>query len=81
MFDNSGCYTTSASAKCVANSNEVDEVTAGFWWKYYQGRLGNLQFGLQAEYFDKIAFAGIGGSPSANMFVGMASFRYYPYQR
>lgn len=80
-FDNSGCYTTSASAKCVANTHEIDEVTAGFWWKYYQGRLGNLQFGLQAEEFDRIAFAGVGGAPSANMFVGMASFRYYPYQR
>jgi len=81
VYDNSGCYATSGSGKCVANTNSVDEVTAGFWWKYYQGALGNLQFGLQAAYFQKNAFAGIGGAPSANMFVGMASFRYYPYQR
>jgi hypothetical protein len=79
-YDNSGCESTSGG-KCVANTNSVDEVTAGFWWKYYQGKLGNLQFGLQGEYFQRNAFAGIGGAPSANMFVGMASFRYYPYQR
>ncbi|MGH8258626.1 MAG: hypothetical protein ACREUG_02940 [Steroidobacteraceae bacterium] len=80
-FDNSGCDTTSSSAKCVANTRSVDEATAGSWWKYYEGTLGNLQLGLQGEYFRKNAFAGIGGAPSADMFVGMASFRYYPYQR
>ncbi|MGH8150556.1 MAG: hypothetical protein ACRETB_11370 [Steroidobacteraceae bacterium] len=77
-YNNSGCYAT--SGPCVANTHSIDEVTAGMWWKYYEGQLGNLQFGLQAEYFQKNAFAGIGGAPSANMFVGMASFRYYPYQ-
>ncbi|MGH8226904.1 MAG: hypothetical protein ACREU3_03195 [Steroidobacteraceae bacterium] len=77
-YDNSGCYAT--SGPCVANTNCIDEVTAGMWWKYYEGKLGNLQFGLQAEYFQKNAFAGIGGAPAANMFVGMASLRYYPYQ-
>jgi hypothetical protein len=78
-YNNSGCE--ALSGPCVANTNSVDEVTAGFWWKYYQGKLGNLQFGLQGEYFQKNAFDGVGGAPSANMFVGMASFRYYPYQR
>ena len=78
QFNNSGCNT---SGTCVGNTNSVDEVTAGFWWKYYQGRLGNLQFGLQGEYFQRNAFAGVGGAPTANMFVGLASFRYYPYQK
>lgn len=78
-YDNSGCYAT--SGRCVGNTRSVSEVTAGFWWKYYEGELGNLQFGLQAEYFQRNAFAGVGGAPSANMFVSLASFRYYPYQR
>ncbi len=78
-FNNSGCYGTSGT--CVANTNSVEEVTGGFWWKFYQGRLGNAQFGMQGEYFQRNAFAGVGGTPSANMFVGLASFRYYPYQR
>lgn len=78
-YNNSGCYSTTGGP-CMANTNAVEEVTAGFWWKYYQGKLGNLQFGLQGEYFQKNAFAGIGGAPTANMFVSMASFRYYPYQ-
>jgi hypothetical protein len=79
QFNNSGCEAT--SGPCVGNTNSVEEVTAGYWWKFYRGALGNFQFGLQAAYFQKNAFGGVGGAPSANMVVGMASFRYYPYQR
>lgn len=79
QFDNSGCNT--GNGLCLGNTSSVDEVTGGFWWKFYQSKLGNLQFGMQAEYFERKAFRGIGGAPSANMFVGLASFRYYPYQR
>lgn len=79
-FNNSGCMLASGGT-CVGNTRSVSEASGGFWWKYYQGKLGNLQFGLQGEYFQRTAFAGVGGAPSANMFVGMASFRYYPYQR
>jgi hypothetical protein len=78
-FNNSGCYALSGT--CTGNTKSVDEVTVGFWWKYYQGRLGNLQFGLQGAYFQRDSFTGVGGAPEANMFVGMASFRYYPYQK
>ena len=79
QFNNSGC--DALSGTCLGNTRSVDEVSAGFWWKYYQGRLGNLQFGMQGEYLQRDAFAGVGGAPEANMFVGMASFRYYPYQK
>jgi hypothetical protein len=78
-YDNSGCYTL--GGKCVANVRKSDDATAGFWWKYYQGTLGNLQFGLQFAYNQNTAFAGIGGSPVASVFSGFASFRYYPYQK
>ncbi len=78
-FNNSGCQI--AGGTCVGNTRSVSELSGGFWWKFYQGRLGNMQVGLQGEYFERKAFAGVGGAPSANMFVGMASFRYYPYQR
>ena len=78
-YNNSGCYTLGGT--CVANIAKSDEASAGFWWKYYQGTLGNLQLGLQFAYNQDTAFAGVGGAPSTNVFEGMASFRYYPYQR
>ena len=49
-------------------------------WKAYEGAIGNFQIGLQYSYTDRVAFEGVGGSPSANINMGFASFRYYPYQ-
>lgn len=83
-FNNSGCYATTGT--CVGNTHSVEEVTGGYWMKFYHGKLGNAQFGLQAEYLQRQAFPGLGPegevgfAPIANIFIGMASFRYYPYQ-
>ena len=80
LYNNSGCYTL--GGKCVGNPQTVEELTGGFWWKYYQGQLGNLQLGLQFAYNQMNAFyADKGGAPSTNVFETMVSFRYYPYQR
>lgn len=76
---NSGCYTLGGT--CSGQNRKVDEVTGGFWWKFYRGPLGNAQFGLQLGYIQRTLFEGIGGSPVAGMFEGMASFRIYPYQK
>jgi hypothetical protein len=82
LYNNSSCLTDGGSSSaCVANTKEIDQVAAGAWWKYYQGTLGNLQFGVQGSYTKRKAFAGVGGEPSTNLTVGMVSFRYYPYQR
>ena len=80
LYDNSGCL-TEGSAVCAANTSEVEQATLGVWWKYYQGTLGNLQFGVQGSYTKRKTFDGIGGNPDTNMTIGMVSFRYYPYQR
>jgi hypothetical protein len=76
---NTGCYTLGGT--CSGQNQKVDEVTGGFWWKFYRGALGNAQFGLQLGYIERTLFNGVGGSPEANMFQGMASFRVYPYQK
>jgi hypothetical protein len=78
-LNNSGCYTLNGT--CAGQNQKVDEVTGGFWWKFYRGPLGNAQFGLQLAHIDRVLFTGIGGSPEAGMFQGMASFRIYPYQK
>jgi hypothetical protein len=83
-FNNSGCYATSGT--CVGNTNSVQEITGGLWWKFYRGVLGNFQFGLQGAYFERTAFTGVGPgggalTPIANIFMVMGSFRYYPFQQ
>ncbi|HEX4024682.1 MAG TPA: hypothetical protein VHX52_08260 [Steroidobacteraceae bacterium] len=82
LYNNSGCDDpTGTAATCVANTRSIQQVAAGFWWKYYQGEIGNLQFGLQGSYTRRNTFTGIGGDPSTDISMVFISFRYYPYQR
>jgi len=83
-LNNSGCYVLNGT--CAGQNRKVDELTGGFWWKFYRGPLGNAQFGLQLGYIERTLFQGTGGAPAngapaAGMFEGMASFRIYPYQK
>ncbi|HUI84789.1 MAG TPA: hypothetical protein VL240_11220 [Candidatus Binatia bacterium] len=71
---------------CSADTKDIWEGTAGFWYKFYNGPKGRLQMGLQYSYLTKTAWTGIGtarpvpaGTPTPtaidNMF--FTSFRYY----
>jgi len=80
LYDNSGCL-IEGSTLCAANTRSIEQATLGGWWKYYEGELGNLQFGFQGSYTRRRIFDGIGGRPSTNLTTGLLSFRYYPYQK
>ena len=80
LYNNSGCDTEgAASSLCVGNSKEIWQGTLGFWWKFYQGKFGKMQFGAQYSHTEREAFEGIGGSPSAKEDMVFTSFRYYPF--
>lgn len=82
LYNNSGCDLTSGTAStCVANTRQIQQISGGFWWKYYQGPIGNLQLGLQGSYTKRNTFSGVGGDPSTDISMVFISFRYYPYQR
>lgn len=82
LANNTGCeLATGTAATCQGNTHQIEEVTTGYWYKFYQGALGNAQIGVQAAYLQRDLFAGVGGAPSSNILIGMVSFRYYPYQR
>ncbi len=73
-------YTTTVGAPVSSNQAQVSgvsEITAGFWWKFYQGRMGKMQSGVQYSYMNDTYFSGKGGTPSANNSSVMTSFRYY----
>jgi hypothetical protein len=80
LYDNSGCL-TEGSAVCAANTRSIEQATIGAWLKYYQGTLGNLQFGFQLSHTKREIFPGVGGDPNTDINIGMLSFRFYPYQR
>jgi hypothetical protein len=92
--NNSGCSTQaapindfnpSAGGTCAGDIRLIQEGTAGFWYKFYQGSKGRLQFGVQYSYVTKSAWSGSGGlaagvpaiAPKANDNMVFTSFRYY----
>lgn len=80
LYDNSGCNTEGMPlTTCVANTRDVEQITAGMWWKFYKGSFGVMQFGLQDSLTHRNTFNGVGGSPSVNENIGMISLRYYPF--
>ncbi len=92
--NNSGCATEgvplndfnpSAGANCAGDIRIIQEGTLGFWYKFYQGSKGRVQFGIQYSYVSKNAWSGTGGvpaggapiSPKGNDNMAWTSFRYY----
>ena len=93
-FSNAGCYTELAPAvntgftptalsNCTADTRAVIEGTAGFWYRFYNGPRGRLQFGTQYSYVTRQTWSGItpasapSGSPEGLDGMVFTSFRYY----
>jgi hypothetical protein len=79
-YNNSDCLIYGAPSDCTGQTRSVKEQTIGFWWKFYQGKFGRVQFGTQFSHASRQLFTDIhGNAPTAadNMF--FTSFRYYPF--
>ncbi len=92
--NNSGCATEgvpvndfnpSSGANCAGDIRLIQESTVGFWYKFYQGSKGRMQFGMTYSYLAKDAWSGLGGvaaggaaiSPKGIDNMVYTSFRYY----
>jgi hypothetical protein len=74
--NNSGSATLNGTVN--ANVKRVSQATTGGWWKFYQGKFGKLQAGLQYSYTeDKYFDATTGGAPTAKDNMVFTSLRYY----
>jgi len=75
---------------CVADNRNIQEGTAGYWFRFYKGPKGMLQQGLQYSYIVRHTWQGVGlaadpttgapsipGSPTATDNMVFTSFRYY----
>jgi len=93
---NSGCYTETAPSanngfapgslsKCTGDTRVTIEGTAGFWYRFYSGPKGKMQFGTQYSYVTRQTWSGIGPlgsgapgvSPEGVDGMVMTSLRYY----
>jgi hypothetical protein len=91
--NNSGCSTELAApnqntpasvGKCAGDTKSIFEGTLGFWYRFHQGPMGRLQWGVQYSYVTKIGWSGnnnvpaaVGISPKAVDNMVFTSFRYY----
>jgi hypothetical protein len=73
-----GCLTEGGA--CSPNLETENQLTAGFWWRAYQGKFGSFRFGAQYSYTHLTAFAGAGGiKPTTDDSMIFTSIRYYPF--
>jgi hypothetical protein len=92
--NNTGCATEgvptndfnpSTGANCAGDIRLIQEGTIGFWYKFYQGTKGRVQFGLAYSYLAKVAWSGNGDVPAGGVAISpkginnmvFTSFRYY----
>ena len=64
-------------ANCNVDIRNMIEGTIGFWYRFYNGPKGRIQWGPQFSYVVKNTWAGVGGAPSASEPMVFTSFRYY----
>jgi hypothetical protein len=79
-YNNTDCLIYGAATDCTGQTRSVKEQSVGFWWKFYQGKFGRVQFGTQFSHASRQLFTdATGHAPTAadNMF--FTSFRYYPF--
>jgi len=73
----SGGYNPGGLKNCNGDTRVIMEGTIGFWYRFYKGPKGTLQFGPQYSYLDRNIWAGTGNSPNATENMFFTSFRYY----
>jgi hypothetical protein len=63
---------------CSADTKAVWQFTPGFWYKFYSGKGGTFQWGMQYSYTTRNTWSGLGGyAPLAIDQMAFTSIRYY----
>jgi hypothetical protein len=87
LFSNAGCFTEPSPGAggftpgslsgCTGDTRNIIEGTFGFWYRFYKGDKGTLQWGPQYSYVVRNTWSGTGGAPHGVENMVFASFRYY----
>jgi hypothetical protein len=79
-YNNSDCLIYGAPSDCTGQTRQIAEQTIGFWWKFYQGKFGKVQFGTQFSHATRQLFTDSkGNAPTASDNMFFTSLRYYPF--
>ena len=76
LANNSGAGTLGGTVN--GSIRYIEQETIGAWWKFYQGKAGRMQLGLQGSHTeDKYFNVAKGGAPTATDNMVFTSLRYY----
>ncbi|MBD8900308.1 hypothetical protein [Rhodanobacter sp. DHG33] len=79
-YNNSQCLIYGAPTDCTGQTRQIAEQSIGFWWKFYQGKFGKVQFGTQVSHVTRKLYSDINGNaPSAPDNMVFTSLRFYPF--
>jgi hypothetical protein len=70
-------FNPAGPSNCNGDTRSIIEGTIGFWYRFYNGPKGRIQWGPQYSYIDRNTWGGVGGSPNATENMIFTSFRYY----
>ncbi len=70
-------FTPGSQSNCTADTKDVQEFTAGYWYDFYKGPAGRLRQGIQYSYFQRNIWSGVGPTPEGTDNGLWTSFRYY----
>ncbi len=84
LNNNVGCDTEAAptnqttpnSGTCNADTRAISQAALGFWYRFYKGASGTVQWGLQYTYTSRDTWSGLAVQPKATDNMVFASFRY-----
>ncbi|MBO6085807.1 MAG: hypothetical protein J6P19_05375, partial [Acetobacter sp.] len=83
-FNTAGCMIEGGT--CEGSTHRIIEGTIGAWWRFFKGRFGTVESGVQLIYAQRKLWPGNGtGDPNGtghktDLSTLMLSFRYLPFQ-
>jgi hypothetical protein len=78
----SGGFSPGSLSNCTGDTRNLIEGTVGFWYRFYKGPKGTIQWGPQYSYLVRNTWSGAAGAstdgqPTATENMFLTSFRYY----
>jgi hypothetical protein len=71
-----GTFASSTGAPCNADTRSIWQGTAGFWYRFYKGATGTIQWGLQFSHTVRNTWSGLGSQPQGTDNMVFSSFRF-----
>ena len=79
-FNTAGCMTEGGT--CQGSTHRIIEGTIGAWWRFFKGRVGTIENGVQIIYTQRKLWPGNDSEEGhkTSMSALMLDFRYLPFQ-